>query len=73
MQTVKSKRPPLDISGRLALRVSEVGRLIGVSSATVRNMIADGKLPARRVGSGRTSKSFVVPVDALKAWLSGQT
>jgi len=64
-------RKPIDLDNRLALRVSEVSRLIGVSSATVRAMIQRGEIPGRRVGSGERSVSYVVPLDGLRRWLGG--
>jgi excisionase family DNA binding protein len=70
-RAAKRARAPIDLSTRLALRIAEVARLIGVSPSTVRTMISRGELPGRRVGAGETAKSFVVPVDGLRAWLSG--
>lgn len=62
---------PEALRGRLALRVSEVARLIGCSAPCVRGMIARGELPGRKVGEGEKSVSYVVPVDGLLAWLNG--
>lgn len=70
-QASANPRKTIDLDNRLALRVSEVSRLIGVSSATVRGMIQRGEIPGRRVGSGKRSVSFVVPVSGLKQWLGG--
>lgn len=61
---------PIDLSTRWALRVSEVARLIGVSSGTVRALIARGELPGRNVGQ-RGTACYVVPVEGLRAWLAG--
>ncbi len=62
-----------DLSGRLALRVAEVARLIGVSPATVRGMVARGELPGRRIGAGKESASYVIPTAGLVAWLAGDS
>lgn len=58
----------LDIDGRLAFRPTEVAEGCGLSRTTVYEAIRTGELPSRRLG-----KRIVVPADALRAWLSGQS
>lgn len=59
------------LKGRLALPVREVARLLGVSPAAVRLMIARGDLPGRKIGGGLERRTYVVPTEALLAWLRG--
>lgn len=59
------------IKGRLALPVRDVARLLGVSPAAVRLMIARGDLPGRKIGVGLERRTYVVPTEALLAWLRG--
>jgi len=60
------------LKGRLALPVPEVAELIGVSSASVRSMIARGDLAGRKVGGGTERVTYIVPTGALLAWLEGK-
>ncbi len=59
------------LNGRLALPVPEVAKLLGISSAAVRLMIARGNLPGRKVGGGTERITFIVPTGALLSWLDG--
>ena len=55
----------LVVSGRTALRVSEVAEALGVDQETVRRALVRGELPGRKLGS-----TWLVPVRELEAWLS---
>ncbi len=57
------------IRNRLALPVPEVAKLLGISSAAIRNMIARGELPGRKIGGGTDRLTYIVPTQALLAWL----
>lgn len=59
------------IRNRLALPVPEVAKLLGISSAAVRNMIARGDLPGRKIGGGADRITYIVPTHALLVWLEG--
>lgn len=59
------------LKGRLALPVPEVAKLLGISSAAVRLMIARGDLPGRKVGGGTERVTYIVPTGALLSWLDG--
>ncbi len=59
MQHHQTHAPP-----RVAYRVSEVAELIGLSKSQVYAMVARGE-----IGSKRSGRSVVVPVEALQAWL----
>lgn len=56
---------PLLGKGRLAFRVAEVAELTGLSKGQVYAMVNSGEL-----GSKRTGRSVVVPVEALNDWLT---
>ncbi len=55
---------PLEIESRSALTPMEVGALLGISKYLVIRLIQDGVLPCKRV-----HKRYLVPMDALRAWL----
>jgi excisionase family DNA binding protein len=57
------------LRNRLALPVPEVAKLLGISSAAVRNMIARGELPGRKIGGGTDRITYIIPTRALFAWL----
>lgn len=59
------------IRNRLGLPVPEVAKLLGISSAAVRNMIARGDLPGRKIGGGAERVTYIVPTKALLRWLEG--
>ncbi len=59
------------LKDRLALPVPDVARLLGISSAAVRRMIAMGELPGRRIGGGTERVTYIVPTRALLQWLEG--
>jgi hypothetical protein len=59
------------LKGRLALPVPEVAKLLGISSAAVRLMIARGDLPGRKVGCGTERVTYIIPTGALLLWLDG--
>jgi len=59
------------VKGRLALPVREVAKLLGISSAAVRLMIARGGFPGRKVGGGTERVTYIVPTEALLSWLDG--
>ena len=59
------------LKGRLALPVPEVAKLLGISSAAIRLMIARGDLPGRKVGGGTERVTYIVPCRALLQWLEG--
>jgi len=61
------------LKGRLALPVPEVAKLLGISSAAVRLMIARGNLPGRKVGGGTERMTYIVPTQALMLWLEGKS
>ena len=58
------------IRNRLALPVPEVAKLLGISSAAVRNMIARGELPGRKIGGGTDRITYIISTQALLAWLN---
>ena len=60
---------PEDLRGRVAVGVPEVAKLLGVSVSLVRGEIRAGRLAARQVGDGSERVKFIIPVDALIAWL----
>lgn len=62
---------PALLDSRLAVTVPETAALLGVSPMTVSRMIADGRLPGRNIASGRKHRMFIVPVEALRAWVGG--
>lgn len=62
---------PIDLSSRLALTVSETGRMLGISGASVRHLIRTGRLRGISFGTGKQSKSFIVSVDSLRKFLAG--
>ena len=68
---VDRKESPDLLSTRLAVRVSEAARMLGISTATVRRLIRTGDMPGRPVGSGSVATTFVIPVEGLRQWLSG--
>jgi excisionase family DNA binding protein len=53
---------------RLAIRVDEAARLLGLSRAMVYQMVARGELPHVRVG-----RAVIIPVKALEEWLESRT
>ena len=53
---------------RLAIRVSEAARLLGLSRAMVYQVVASGELPHVRVG-----RAEILPVKALEEWLESRT
>jgi excisionase family DNA binding protein len=53
------------------LSLAEVAKRLAVTEKTVRRMIADGELPALRVGHGRGV--LRVDPDELAAWLYAPT
>ena len=59
------------LRSRLAMPVSEIAQLLGISSAAVRLMIARGDLPGRKVGGGSERVTYIIPTAALIAWLDG--
>lgn len=59
------------IRNRLALPVPEVAKLLGISSAAIRNMITRGELPGRKIGGGTDRLTYIIPTRALLAWLEG--
>jgi hypothetical protein len=63
---------PEALRERLALAVPEVAKLAGVSVSCVRKEIRLGRLQARRVGGGEERQTWIVPIDALLRWLSGE-
>jgi len=50
--------------GRLAVNLNQAGQLLGVSRWAVRVAIADGRIPAVRIG-----RRVVISVEALKRFL----
>lgn len=52
---------------KLTLSAHEVAEVLGVSLLTVRRRIADGTLPAVRIG-----RRIVVPRAALERWLDSE-
>lgn len=61
----------VDLSSRLALTVTETGQLLGISGASVRALIRSGRLRGIPFGDGKKSRSFIVAVDSLRRFLSG--
>ncbi len=53
---------------RLAYRLKETARILGLSTRTVWQLAHDGQIPCVRVGTGRR-KALLFPAEALKAWL----
>jgi excisionase family DNA binding protein len=51
----------------LALRVDQVAELLQVHPSSVRRLIADGELPAVRIGAA--GRAIRVPRSALEQWL----
>jgi hypothetical protein len=70
-KTLARKPKPIDISGRLAVSIAETAQLSGLSPDSIRGEIARGRLRAVRVGAGEERGTWIVPVEALKAWLAG--
>lgn len=69
------KKPTLkvvDLEFRLAVTIAEVAELTGLSADSIRGEIARGRLRAVRVGEGEERTKFIIPTDALRAWLAGQ-
>jgi len=60
------------LRGRLALTVTEVAQLLGISSTAVRLMIPRGELPGRKVGGGVERMTYIVPTGPLLEWLEGK-
>jgi excisionase family DNA binding protein len=55
------------------LSVKEAASLLGLSERTVREMVHDGRLPAKRVQTGRGSGKggrVIISRKALEEWLS---
>lgn len=50
---------------KLALSIVETAEAIGVCERTVQTLLSNGEIPSVRVGQRR-----LIPVDALKEWLS---
>lgn len=50
---------------RLALTPTEAAKALGIGRTLVYELLAAGKLPGRRLND-----RWIVPVDALRAWLS---
>ena len=63
----------LDALKPQSLPVPEVAKLLGISSAAVRLMIARGNLPGRKVGGGTERVTYIVPTDGLLTWLAGSS
>lgn len=54
------------IGDKIAVSAREAARLLGVRSATLLDLLRDGEIPARRLGT-----RWVISVRALEAWLAG--
>lgn len=55
-------------SPRMCMSVEEAARALGLSRGRVFELIAIGEVPSLKVGRRR-----LVPVEALKVWISEQT
>lgn len=56
------------LNEKLALSIKEAAKLLGIHPNTLRRRIADGSIPARRLGN-----RVLIPVSALEAWLEADT
>lgn len=61
-----------DVTGRLAVTVTEAARLTGISPPSIRALIREGRLKGIQFGGGTKSKSFVIGLDSLKAFVNGE-
>jgi hypothetical protein len=61
---------PEKFRGRLALKLSELGELTGLSGFTLRGEIERGALKAKRIGGGGDRAHYIVNVADALAWLS---
>lgn len=58
---------------KLAYSVKEAAGLLGLSERTVREMVRDGRIPAKRIVTGRGERKggrMIIPRAALEAWLA---
>jgi len=58
---------------KLALSVKEAAELLGLSERTVREMAREGRIPFKRIVTGRGSRKggrIIIPRAALEAWLA---
>ena len=60
--------PGAGLQGRLALKPTEVGQLLGIGRNRAYDLCRRPGFPAIRVGEN----SIIVPVDALRRWLDAQ-
>lgn len=57
----------------LALSVKEAAQLLGLSERTVREMVYDGRIPFKRIRTGRGGGEkgrIIIPRRALEEWLA---
>lgn len=62
--------PSTDLGNRIALRVGEAARLLGVSPALLWKLIYS---PSSTFPSAKVGNSVVIPVKDLQEWLAAQT
>ena len=56
---------------RLAYSVNETAIILGVSAHTIRRMVYDGILPAKRLGAKNSQQPrVIIPAKALEEWIS---
>ena len=57
----------------LALSVKEAAQLLGLSERTIREMVYDGRIPFKRIRTGRgggRGGRIIIPRRALEEWLA---
>jgi excisionase family DNA binding protein len=54
---------------RLAYTPNELGALLGVDAKTIRRLIESGKLDAINISGGGKQKRWLIPTEAIEAFL----